>query len=67
MKVLIVKKFKKSNKYVKISNEDLLYETEFDDKELNLIDINNKEKDIREISTFIVRVSYKPSDLIVLI
>jgi hypothetical protein len=45
----------------------LLYETEFDDKELNLIDINNKEKDIREISTFIVRVSYKPSDLIVLI
>ncbi len=67
MKVLIVKKFKKSNKYVKISNEDLLYETEFDDKELNLIDINDKEKDIREISTFIVRVSYKPSDLIVLI
>ncbi len=67
MKVLIVKKFKKSNKYVKISNEDLLYETEFDDKELNLTDINNKEKDIREISTFIVRVSYKPSDLIVLI
>jgi hypothetical protein len=67
MKVLIVKKFKKSNKYVKISNEDLLYETEFDDKELNLIDINDKEKDIREISTFIVRVSYTPSDLIVLI
>ena len=65
-KVVVAKKIKKSNKYVKIRNDDVLYETEFDDKELSLIDINdNTYKGIN--NKFVVRVSYKPEDLTVYI
>ena len=65
-KVVVAKKIKKSNKYVRISNDDVLYETEFDDKELSLIDINdNTYKGIN--NKLVVRISYKPEDLTVYI
>ena len=65
-KVVVAKKIKKSNKYVRISNDDVLYETEFDDKELSLIDINdNTYKGIN--NKLIVRISQKPEDLTVYI
>ena len=65
MKVLVVKKFKKSAKYVKVANEDLLFQSEINDKELNLNLNDNHMANKDKTDKYIFRISYDPKDLII--